>query len=245
MLWLDGLLAHPTIGIKVIPSFKEIDVFRTGINSFIDYLIQQYSDLDIEITNIFGYTLRAKKVGHFFSLTHENIVAGVGYYFKKKPQPGKLPKFEMPEVQSYTEDFALLQQHLDKLLTCLTELKSFKFNRIGIVAETNIDKDSLPPGVQKWIKNLEKSLGNTLIHSRTSLLSRILENDKIKDQCHHIIDFDDYKPELGVHVKLDWQRLFNTHQSLSHNNTLEHITACKEDAFDYFEKFAEGNLENG
>ena len=245
MLWLDGLLAQPTIGIQIIQSFKEIDLFRNGINTFIDYLVQEYSDLDIEVTDIFGYTLRAKKMGHFFSITHKNIVMGIGYYFEKKHRPGKLPRFQMPEVHSFSENFELLQKHLDKLLTCLVELKKFKFNRIGIVADANCDKESLPPGVEKWIESLEKSLGNKLISSKTSLISRISENDKIKDQCHHIIDFDDYRPELGVHLKLDWQRFFEPTQPFSKNITVELVQGCKEDAFDYFEKFAEGNLENG
>ncbi len=245
MLWLDGLLAHPTIGIQVIPSFKEIHLFKNGINYFIDYLVQEYSDLDIEVTDIFGYTIRAKKTGHFFSLTNKNIVLGIGYFVEKKPRPGKLPRFQMPEVQSYSENFEILQQHLDKLLTCLVELNNFKFNRIGIVADVNIDKGSLPPGVEKWIESLEKPLGNTLVSSRTSLISKISENDKVKEQCHHIIDFDDYRPELGVHLKLDWQRFFNISEPLSHNITSRLAQNCKEDAFDYFEKFAEGNLENG
>ena len=245
MLWLDGLLALPTIGIQLVPSLKEISLFNDGLNDFTDHLFQEYSDINIEVKDIWGYTLNAKKVGLLFSLSHNNLVMSSGYHVEKKPRPGKLPGFEMPELKSYSENFDLLYGHFKKLFNSLKDLRDLKFNRIGIVAETNISQESLPPGAEKWIKSLEESLGNTLIHSKTSLLARVFDDEDHSDQCHHIVDFDDSKPELGIHLKLDWQRLFKNSVILEQNNTLKSIDTCGKAAFEYFEKFGEGNLENG
>ena len=245
MLWLDGLLALPAIGIRIVPNFKEIQVFNNALNDFINYLAKEYSDLEIEVNGIWGYSVTAKKEGSIFLLTQNKIAMRCGYHIEKKARPGKLPRFEMPELKSYSENFDLLVGHFDRLLKSFEILENFQFNRIGIVAEANTSKDLLPPGAEKWIQTLEKSLGGTLTHSKTSLLSKISDSEEHFEQCHHIIDFDDYRPEFGIHLKLDWQRSFKKPTTLKRNNSLKLIESCKKEAFVYFEKFAEGNLGNG
>jgi hypothetical protein len=123
-------------------------------------------------------------------------------------------------------------------------LKGFKYDRIGIVASIGSDKESLPPGVLKWIEHLSKPW-RELIKSESSLLAKLQENKEngYRDQCHHILKFDDTTPEIGIRFTLDWQRFFKKPILISEAKGLPaNLISCKHEALTYFQQFGEGDL---
>jgi hypothetical protein len=77
------------------------------------------------------------------------------------------------------------------------------------------------------------------------LLAKLEENKQggYRDQCHHLLKFDNTTPETGIRLALDWQRLFETPILLSETNRLlDNLTSSKDGALNYFQQFGEGDL---
>lgn len=248
MIWLDSLLAVPAIGIRISPDFKDIFGFQKRLGDFIDFLTREekfdIEKLEINTQEIFGYTISFRKTGFSFVMTPKNIIGQYLYEIDQSPQPGGLPKFRLPEVMPYSQLLEKTFKCVQKLIALMKDLKGFQFDRIGIVANVGSDKDSLPPGVLKWVEHLNKPWGK-LVKSDASLVAQLDKNETegYNDRCHHNIKFDDATPETGIHFTLDWQRTFNKSILISEGKGLSVLlTSCKAKALDYFQTFGEGDL---
>jgi hypothetical protein len=246
MIWLDTLLAVPAIGVRLRPDFKEIFDFQKRLGSFIDFLIREekfeVEKLEIKSQDIWGYSISVQKTGFSFTLTPKDITGQYLYEIHQTARPGGLPTLELPETMPYTQLFEKVFRYLQKVFTLIKDLKGFQFDRIGIVTNIGTDKESLPPGVLKWIENLSKPWGG-LTKSESSLVAKLHENEEggYLDQCHHNIKFDDTVPEAGIRFTLDWQRIFKKSIFIGEGLS-ESLASCKDEALAYFQKFGEGEL---
>lgn len=248
MIWLDTLLAVPVVGIHINPEFKEVFEFQKRIGNFLDYLRKdkalEKGNIEIKAEEIWGYSISVRKTGFSFTLTPNDIIGQYSYEIKQITQPGSLPTFEPPETIAYSQLLEKTLSYIQEFITLIKDLKGFQFERIGIVANVGGDKESLPPGVLRWLKHLSKPWG-TLIKSQSILLAKLQENKEAqyRDQCHHIVNFDDTIPEAGVRFTLDWQRFFEKPVSMSDMNVLPaNLLSCKNEALNYFQNFGEGGL---
>jgi hypothetical protein len=242
MLWLDNFLSVPGLGIRIRPNYQLIPDFQERLTSFINYISGEYEDLEIKQLDIWGYSIREKKSGFFFEISPKNIYFHFAYRISERPQPAKLPIYDMPTISNYSELLEKVCKHMDNLLEILKDLKGINYDRVGIVADANLNKESLPPGISLWIETLSKPWNGQLIKTETTLLSKLAEKDAYNDQCHHYISFDDSDPEQGYRLKLDWQRMFKEPNLLEYKKSLDTVASCKEEALNYFEKFGEGDL---
>lgn len=242
MLWFDGLLSVPGIGVRIKPNYKEANVFNEKMIDFIEYLSEEYDDLEIKKKEIWGYSISSKKSSFSFDIARKDIVVQCSYSIVQEPQAGKLPKFVMPEVKTCSELFNNIFEYIQKIFEVIKDIKGFKYDRIGIFSDINIDEESIPPGVAAWIKNLSKTLAGELSQANSMLLMKLNETEGHHEQCHHFINFDQSSIENGYHLKLDWQRVYDTPILLTYKSIIEDINICKREAFTYFQKFGEGGL---
>jgi len=248
MVWLDSLLAVPAIGVRISPDFKEIFDFQRRLEGFLDFLVNEekfgIEKLEIKSQGIWGYSVSIQKTGFSFVLTPNDIIGQYAYEIGQIPKPGGLPTFQLPETMPYSQLLEKISTHVQKVFALIKDLRGFRFDRIGIVANVGSDKESLPPGVLKWIENLSKPWG-TLTKSESLLLAKLHENEEggYRDQCHHIVKFDDTTPETGIRFTLDWQRVFEGSIPISEGKGLSgNLTSCKNEALTYFQRFGEGDL---
>lgn len=243
MLWLDNFLAAPVLGVSLIPTYREMMAFQKGATDFMQSYFEEFNEHECESIDIWGYKITAPKSGVAFNLSPRNVVAKYTYKAARQETPGKLPRIVFPEVKKYSEILKELIDSLGKFFESLTNVKGFKFDRIGIVTSVNLDKDSMPPGLKYWIEHLEKPLGGELIMSRTHILMLLSKIDNHIDQCHHALEFDlADRPDMGYKLVLDWQRRFKEAVSLESRKILAALKDCENMALQYFEKFAEGGL---
>lgn len=248
MIWLDSLLAVPVVGIHMNPDFKEVFEFQKHGGNFLDFLKKdkalEMGNIEITPMEIWGYSVSVRKTGFSFVLTPQNVTAQYIYEIKPVTHPGSLPAFEPSETMAYTQLLEKSFNYVQHFFSPIKDLTGFQFDRIGIVANIGSDKESLPPGVVRWIEHLSKPWG-ALVKSESLLLAKIKENKeaKYRDQCHHIMKFDETIPETGIQFTLDWQRVFEKPISISETKELTvNLTSCKDEALKYFQKFGEGDL---
>lgn len=242
MFWFDGLLSVPGIGIRIKPSYKEANVFQEKLLDFLEYLSDEYDDIEVKKKEIWGFSIASRKSNFLFDISRKNIVIKSRYSLIEEAQPGKPPKFVMSEVKTCSELIDNISDYFKKLIEIIKDVKGFEYNRIGIFTDTNLDEESLPPGITTWIENLGKTLVGELTRTDSVMLVKLNETDSYRDQCHHFIAFDQLAAEEGYHLKFDWQRVYNTPIPLDHKNILQNIEDCKNEAFAYFQKFGEGGL---
>lgn len=248
MIWMDNLFAVPAIGIRMNPNFNEVFEFQKRFGGFFEYLIHQekygVDQIKIESQEIWGYSVTVRKTGFLFVLTPRGIVSQFLYEVSKKEQPGGLPKFELPEPMLYSQALEKVRKYIEIIFGFMKDLKGFQYDRIGVVASVGSDKDSLPPGILRWLEYLGKPLGN-VTKSEASFLAKFQDSkeNEFYDQCHHLIRFDDSAPEIGYRIVLDWQRMFDKPKVISDTRDLvTNLNSAKEEAIKYFQKFGEGDL---
>lgn len=247
MIWLDGVFAVPVIGIRLKPNFREFTAYENCFYLFVDYLHER-KEYDLAITetpNSFGHSVLLKKSGFTFQINLTNIVVGFTYEIGEEKHPGGLPSFVVPGLKTYTEVIKNILDYLEIILNLTKDLKKFKYDRIGIVADANLNKESFPPGLNKWISHLGKPWEEQLVKTEALVLAKLLEEETYFDQCHHHLKFNEENQESGFELKLDWQRNFKEPPPLDSKKTLEQVVSCKDAAIEYFGRFGEGNLNYG
>ena len=242
MLWLDGLLSVPAIGILLKPNFKNIFLFQERLVAFIDLISKEYDELVINKLEEWGYSIKTPKSGFSFKLSPRNIIVEFSYVLEEKLQAGAFPAYDIPELSSYSELLEKTKKYIQELVHGLKDIEGFEYRRVGIVAETDLDKESPPPGISAFLNHLGKPWKGPLTISETKLVAELNKGDNYIDRCHHLLSFNEEVPGMGYRLKLDWQRLFKEPVPLEPAKLQRAIDDCITKAKGYFETFGEGDL---
>lgn len=240
MLWLDSVLAVPAIGVRIDVKINELNSFQQDILNFITYLKEKHDLIELKRKSVFGFVINTP--GPSFEIVPNNLVAEFEYQITQKDISGEFPIIEKPELKLYSEIIHMLLDDIYMLFGTLKSIKNITYDRIGIVAKTNLSKESIPPGIVAWIDYLGKPWGTKLLKSESTFFLRLLETDKYYNQCHHLIKFDEIIEEKGFDFKLDWQRSFKEKIIFDNDKIISDIESCISEALDYFEKFGAGEL---
>ncbi len=243
MSWLDGVLAVPTIGVHTKIEYDSVMNFEGNVGKFAYKLENSGEKFRIERKELWGYEITCDS-GYAFLINRNNFVASFKYLFIEKDQPGALPHMEVPQVLSYTEICSQIEDYIDNLFVAFNNIPEMVYDRIGIVTSANLEKTTTPPGVKKWLEYLGRPWAGDLVDINAKICTNLSNDGDYADRCHHSIEYASEKvEETGFRIILDWQRKFNKKQSISVGNFKDRIGVCKNKAFEYFEKFAQGDLE--
>ncbi|MCF8070536.1 MAG: hypothetical protein K9L30_18300 [Desulfobacterales bacterium] len=241
MLWLDSVLAVPTIAIRFETNYNATIDIQKNIIPFINKLHGEKKLQRIDQKEIWGYVIVAN--GFTFHIRSNNVIVKYTYAIDEIPNAGSLPSFKMPELRNYSEIMEESCDYLKEILTTFSKIDGLKYNRIGVVSEANFENDSLPPGVNNLLKYLGKPWNNNLLSLNSKSLSMLEDHEKYYDQCHHFIEFNEETIlKTGYRIVLDWQRLYKEPKNFNFDNTFKEIINCKNNALVYFENFGAGDL---
>jgi len=220
--------------------FDPIGTFVYVFDFFIEKLHKANKIKHVEQTEIWGYLLIGN--GFTFHIRNNNIIVKYAYPIDEIPKPGAFPSFEMPELRAYTEIMNESCEYIEEILLSFNSVDNLKYNRIGVVADANLEGDSLPPGINVLIDYIGKPWNNQIISVNSKFLSKLDEQERYCDQCCHLIEFSgETISKTGYRINLDWQRIFKEPKTLN-KKTFEEVLNCKEKAFQYFESFGAGDL---
>jgi len=136
MLWLDSVLAVPAIGLRIDVKISEINSFQQNSLNFINYLKDKYDLIEVKRKSIFGYAVNTP--GPSFQIIPNNIVADFEYHITQKDISGDFPIIEKPELKLYSEIIDVLLGDIYNLFGIFKGVKYITYDRIGIVAKTNL-----------------------------------------------------------------------------------------------------------
>jgi hypothetical protein len=242
MIWLDRVLAVPTVGFSWKPElYTEHDAF-TNLRSLFDKWSKE-GEVHIKQAE-FTFTFETKS-GFNFTVGIDKAVVEFQYRFEPKERPGLLPVFPQLDPKNYSELLESTVHQAGDFVDQALGNRRRTLIRVGIVASTRIDGESPPPGVDLYVKHLQSPWRAPLIRCEANLTSLLHEDQKTRDQCHHRLNFnqadDDKKNDFRF--VLDWQRVMLTPVDLKSGTSRQHLQSSASSALDYFEKFGKGDLD--
>ena len=245
MIWIDNILAVPAIGIQLFNKVENAIEFQKKVLPFLDSIRTEFSTADIKTQNIWGFFVTTP-AGFSFELSPTNIVSQFKYAINPMPQPGTLTIAETPNIKSYSEHFEKVLVFIKDIILLIKDINELQYNRIGIVADINIDENSIPPGLDSWVRYLGNPWENKLNALNINILAILKQEDNYIEQCHHAVDFTvDNVKKGGYKFRLDWQRRYPNPLAFKGKNILNEIDICKKNSFEYFKKFGEGDMNYG
>lgn len=243
MLWLDQVLAVPTIGILTEPSLTTAHENITAIRSVLESWVRSGS-LSIEDRGPFSIAFDYN--GFRFNIDHENIVAQFSYRHSVEKSSSSLPELRyMRSLEPYS---ALLNEEVDilkQIVAAVIRGRSRAVRRVGIMANCKINAEKPPPGIDSFLQHLGKPWNKPIKVVSTNLMAEVGASTAYHDRCHHHMDINLLDRPNSLDFRLDWQRLFEKSFPLQINEFDDQLIEWRDSALAYFEKFGAGDLTYG
>jgi hypothetical protein len=244
--WLDVALAAPIIGLACEPRLQ----FPHEMGDAIKPVLEKWKTKFPEIL----FTIPAQaallnvKVGDGFhiDLLGNAINTSFKYETKLIDVPAALPQVASQKVRPFSELVATAVEYTAAICEHL-RVPPIDVTRIGVVADSRLSADALPPGVGKFLKYLGAPWGAQPVAFAGAFTTSFGPEDKDwESRCHHFLDVSPERPG-DVRLRLDWQMY--TPPSSSHRLVSGEARGLLERAVrhanQYFETFAAGKLNYG
>lgn len=242
MIWLDGILAVPAIGIKLGYNFREAAELQKRIPEFIQSLHDKNKNVLIQQTDIWGFVIEIE--GFAFKITYKDIHAKFSYFISEKSVAGGIPEYSAPQLRPFSEIVNELIDYMKQILL-ITKAMNFEYSVIGIVADFSMDPESVPPGLNELLEHLKKPWDGGVSSLALNICANLGDSEKYLERCTHTFSFSEDAKQKGYKCLLDWQRKYKDPQQLIYKNIVNDLSECQKKAFDYYEKFGAGDLNYG
>jgi hypothetical protein len=213
MTWLDHVLAMPTVGCGVVPSFHTAQELISALRP---QLKEWGKTTELGITSEQPLLLTiARKDGFTYSFEPDKFAVQFRYRYELKQKPGQAIPELSPGLE-FQKFSVLLGKAIDDYCAIFDQVvgsESRAVVRMGIVATCRLDKELLPPGVERFVRYLTQPWGKPLTKCQTHLVGVLSKDEKIQDRCHHQLDMTDDRPN-DVHFTLG-SDCFRRHYKLS------------------------------
>jgi hypothetical protein len=241
--WLDHVVATPTVGCEIKPTFHTTQDYIETLRP----LLRKWG-ADVHVTSDKPMNLTvARKGGFNYSFEHNKCVVQyrIPYELKHRADQNTPLSVDVPTMKKYTSLLETAEEELCEVFDLLTASETRTLTRIGIMAFCRLDGESLPPGVDLFMRYLSRPWGPSLQKCQAHLLGIITEDEKFRDRCHHQIDMT-IDRENDIRLILDWQRIYLAEPQIPKGKYLrDQVQKCSADARSYFERFGKGDMDYG
>lgn len=241
MIWLNSVYATPLIGIRLKINFENVVTIKNHIPFFINKLYEKKPDYVIQEDDVWGFKIDVKD-GYTFKISYRNILAQFDYIIQKKITDDFFPKFNIPQIEPYDKICNDLIDYLYEIFESLKEVRNIEYDRIGIVANAVLNEDTVPPGLVLFIKLFTDYFQTDIVNLNFSIRILLDETETHSDYCLHTLNLKEKNDHNKYILKLDWQREYKTPQKVNYRHIKENVQSLKKAAYDYFEKFGEGDI---
>lgn len=241
MSWYNNFLATPFIGI-------EYASLRNEINAIESFMLNLDNDFSIKRVSLSRWM--AEKRGMQINLTPGDFVFVSKYVCDINGLPGKLPNVVMPETKTYEE-------LLEKLINLCSETWEFldnstrtyknkPVNRIGIVLNTQIPIEDIPPGIENLIQSQNELWGQKLDSFDFTFITKLSDDDSSVLKCHHIAKkvIDKKNGSESIEFSLDYQEYFKDRKTFTSSALKKQLNYLQKKAVLYFENFGKRGICN-
>jgi hypothetical protein len=244
MSWLDRVLAVPVVGVRFRPWFRTTSDYVRALEPFFEALAP---DGNAEVTAQVAELEFNNKRGFKGQVTAHDLVLSFSYKGEVKETPGAVPQLHYPvPVERFTTLLSEVETQFAAAARALLGSDRRPVVRIGIVAQTRLERQGLPPGAQRFLGHLSRPWEAGLQECEAQLSAVLGRSEGIVQRCHHRLGFSDAPPvgaPTGVVVlNLDWQQVFEPMRPMTADEIVRSVETCRRDALAYFERFGRGEL---
>ena len=241
MSWCDKLSSTPSVGIRFEPLFLPSDEILRALAPILKRQVNG-EKFGFEVTKQETFNLSfSTEDGYFYGFEANRIYVEFQHKIRIHPQSGAEPVANLiTEAAPYTKLLANVTEKLIEVILLVSRILPINITRIGIVSTTQVKIEDAPPGIIKFVEYMSRPWKLGIDSFSMQVAAKTEANSNWSNRCsHYIIKQED--PENLPTLRYDWQRVYSESQVLEKN--IEKILAdVIDDALEYFEDIAEGNL---
>jgi hypothetical protein len=239
--WCDKLASTPTIGLRFDYRYASgaslIDHMAPLLGRHVSSDKQRFS---IEKMDAISVTIGTEE-GFSYSVDPTKIVVTFGHRIRVKPSSAGLPVGELvSSTKPFTKMLPEVRDRLVDLLSMLPKVEDRKLLRIGIVSNSRVDDDDMPPGIRRFVEYMARPWAGSAEQYTLSLLSELNDQAGRKERCFHQLQKTE-DPDQLIGMTFDWQRLFDPPRPVVLSSMRDMIDQAADVALDYFEDIGQGN----
>jgi hypothetical protein len=241
--WLDKVLAVPAIGIATNTWFG----FGSGVWEAIERCNVKWKTDGQGNVNVRGTAVDIRierDRGLYLALTPSTVIAGYTFNMSAEQKPGALPHLvSNTDAKQFTE----LQTNAANTLVEFLKVgfgsaKESEVVRVGIVAESRLVESEAPPGIVRYLADLQSAVRNKLTAVEGSMMAEVAQRADGHDQCHHVTTRNALDRPDDLAFRLDWQRVWKIPTKMTTGKLVDEIGTATVQANLYFERFGSGEL---
>lgn len=245
-LWLDSVLAVPTVGIRIQSGCREAfrycdelfprisERFEDSPPITLEELGPKALDFTVNVPGMYQYGV---------TRTGSSVFVRFRYPKEEAKAPGSLPTLAEQQVRPYTTLLHGVMGEIQFLMDAISEIGEVSYDRVGIVSTCNMSLGGVPPGVDTFISHLSRPWEQGLLRAESTLVAQISDCEDYRDLGHHLLKFDRAgDPPDDLLLSLDWQRVFVGNRKYSPGSFGHTLKECEQACAEYSQKFAEGEL---
>ncbi len=201
---------------------------------------RQMFTLDPTPSNAFSYSTED---GYQTFVEPTKIIVSFAHRLKARPTSAGPPVAELiSRAAPYTQLLDTVLRQLIATTLLLPGPAQRGVRRIGIVSQSAVAEDELPPGVLKFIDHIARPWRMAPHAFGFNITTNLATTRAWQDRCIHTLTKTEGADNL-VNLSFDWQRTFDgTGVNTRSQNGLEDIVrSAQQAALTYFEELAEGN----
>jgi hypothetical protein len=217
----------PTVGFKMEPHFLSSDA-----------IIDRLSP--IEQQDSFGFTFAADN-GFRYAIGPQKITVNFVHRMKARPMSGGPPVMELITTpQPYTKLLKETSDLLVEAVTLISQGRPRQIERVGVITQTAVAEDEIPPGFNRLIDYLGRPWKNRVPYLNLAVCGELGETANSSDRCIHSVTKPEDETKLFT-LQLDWQRTFAPGRLGTTASLSDIVNEAEKHALQYFEDVAEGN----
>lgn len=244
MTWLDRILATPLIGLEFAPWAASSQDAMHSVQPLVEKWISSEKTVTVDTKDVF--TLHVEAGAFDYDVTHSQVNTAFQYRFQLVNPPGENPQLRYnDELRPYSTLLSETSENSKVFLGHVLRGKARVLRRVGVMATCRVAFDAAPPGLIAFVEHLLRPWNAKAEKVTARIMARLDGTSAYHDRCHHTIDLDEVDRAGDVRVTLDWQRVFESPQSLRPDDISKDMNTWTEAAVAYFEKFGAGDLDYG
>ena len=241
-MWLSTVRAVPTIGVVSKPTFESGSDFLGLLRGLLQRWDGHAKGLKISLEPL---KLSIDESSGFLTSVEPGVVSTT---FKYKAAIHETDRVH-PVLEYVSEPrpvAAILDDCVKRTIDVFQDLQKTskrEIDIIGVMVSGNIPADNPPPGFVQFLDHVVSPwAGKSIPVGNLRFRVDLDECDGYSNRCNHVFEYNKESERPALVFHLDWQRKYSRARALSHSNLSVQIAECISDAFDYFNKFAIGDL---
>lgn len=242
MTWCDKLASTPGVGFQFDPLYVSGDAILNALHRHLDtwgsadkppFSVPSMEAFKVDIQHDNGFLYQFDALRASITFQHRMKLAHTS---------GGLPRAELiSSPQPYSKLLTEAEQKLIDMTLDLPGANTRVVRRIGIISQTHVAFDDLPPGIAKFINYMSRPWSDDVYGYSIQITGSTKTNDKFKERCIHTVVKPEDDGEL-LNISFDWQRKLIKPIPVDRDILVKEMASAEKSALEYFEDLAIGNL---